>query len=1257
MKKQRWLLLLTVICLLVALIPMAVSADAVDGWFDNGDGTKSYYRDGALVTNAVIELEGEYFAFNDSGIMYDNTEFYLNDFWYRAKEGGTLYVNEWFDNGDAHYYYAEEGKAAADFVQLGDDWYYFHGDGYMAHDAAVYSWEYQAWYALDETGTKYLRLKEGWNSAFGKWYYMVDGNVVSGQVLNLGGVYYGFDYDGQMHDGERFWLEGHEYCAKAGGALYVNSWYYDDREETWYYFAEEGKSARDFLQIGGVWYYFYHDGRMATDAVVYSNEYHCYYAISEDGTKSVALTEGWNAAFGTWYYLYQDGESLTYAASQLREIGGKMYWFDYRGKLVENEAFFCEPLGRMAVATSGGALLQNGWLQLDNDWYYADEYALYEYGVYEINGAYYFFENCRMYDIPGEYDGYYVSASGALYRNAWRYDKTAGYDGEAGWVYYGDDAHRVYGVQTIGNATYCFDPHMCTNEVIDTENGLYIFGADGVGTPADGWFKHPANGDWMYAVDGRRAEGILSLSSGTYAFSDGYMLTEDYYYAYDEATGSHAAYLFDAKGLLVTTPGWHKLGGSWYVVTNNGYLHEGWLKSGSDWYYMTPDMLHDTVFYDYEYNSYYAADNDGSTVALSGSGWRQMRWGRVYLENGKPVIGAWKQLGGAWYYFAENGEALAGDACYVGDKLYLFDQAGKLVSGGWHNIGGSWYYTNADGIPVTGVQTIGGVQYLFNDRGWLYYEGIHYYEGERYWTGEDGRVLAKVQEGWNQVDGKWYYIQAGELLRNCLYNDNGVFYGFDRDGVMCTNGIYEAWYDFYMFDKSGKILTGWQFIDGKWRYADPYSDDPYMYTDGLYWINDKEYCFENGAMVVGTVYKYGRWVTTDANGVVIETKELGDGWTYTGSGYVYLEKGESYIGWVGDYYVHYGDMLYEQSVEYNGEYYYLGADGRYIRNGWYQTFNGEYVYAKANGTLCCNEWLYQGGKYYYFSNVQMARAGVYWIDDEPNEFDEDGVWLGKIDEDDSDYVSMPDGWQKIGGKWYYYHANTRLIGTYYIDGAWYALYGENGAMLSNCLFEGFYYDASGARAAYTGWKKIDGYWIYFDEDYSVHYGWIKSGNGWYYADYEYNEDTGKEYVAMIANKAIVEDSRLYHFGASGYCSGPVEADGWYQVGSDWYYLENSYVVRDAVRKIGGALYYFDYSGKMMTNDAAYVEIDGQYGIKYFGANGAAVNTAGWIQYTLEDYYGRTRNVWLYINKDGFLYTDGIYMIGGVQYTFREGIMV
>lgn len=100
-----------------------------------------------------------------------------------------------------------------------------------------------------------------------------------------------------------------------------------------------------------------------------------------------------------------------------------------------------------------------------------------------------------------------------------------------------------------------------------------------------------------------------------------------------------------------------------------------------------------------------------------------------------------------------------------------------------------------------------------------------------------------LNDGWRQLDGKWYYFQADGHAKRGWFQDNGTWYYTDENCVM---------------------KTGWVLVDSKWYYLD---QSGAMKTG---WINPERnkwyYLYEDGSMAVTTkidgeykVDKNGLW--------------------------------------------------------------------------------------------------------------------------------------------------------------------------------------------------------------------------------------------------------------------------------------------------------------------------------------------------------------------------------------------------------------
>ena len=116
-------------------MPTEEQITLIDGWCQDDDGNITYIKGGELVQNQVLEIDGNYYGFDENGILYVNQSFnmYKSDngvdyvmACYRAKEDGSLYVNEWYTNQlGNHYYYGQKGEGYSGLHEVDGKTYYF----------------------------------------------------------------------------------------------------------------------------------------------------------------------------------------------------------------------------------------------------------------------------------------------------------------------------------------------------------------------------------------------------------------------------------------------------------------------------------------------------------------------------------------------------------------------------------------------------------------------------------------------------------------------------------------------------------------------------------------------------------------------------------------------------------------------------------------------------------------------------------------------------------------------------------------------------------------------------------------------------------------------------------------------------------------------------------------------------------------------------------------------------------------------------
>lgn len=86
------------------------------------------------------------------------------------------------------------------------------------------------------------------------------------------------------------------------------------------------------------------------------------------------------------------------------------------------------------------------------------------------------------------------------------------------------------------------------------------------------------------------------------------------------------------------------------------------------------------------------------------------------LGNGGRATG-WKQIGGSWYLFDNDGWMCHGDWFDVGGKRYALAGDGHMMTG-WTQDRGKWYYLDGSGAMVHDcTMTIGGKPYTFGSDG------------------------------------------------------------------------------------------------------------------------------------------------------------------------------------------------------------------------------------------------------------------------------------------------------------------------------------------------------------------------------------------------------------------------------------------------------------------------------------------------------------------------------------------------------------
>ncbi len=243
-------------------------------------------------------------------------------------------------------------------------------------------------------------------------------------------------------------------------------------------------------------------------------------------------------------------------------------------------------------------------------------------------------------------------------------------------------------------------------------------------------------------------------------------------------------------------------------------------------------------------------------------------------------------------------------SCFAG--LSLTASASDVPTNGWYqDEEGDWQYYK-DGSYVTGWQKIKNVWYYFFDDGWM------------------------ACDDWYEIDDTYY-----------VFNASGAMLSGGWVKLTRTYSYGDSWTEWFYTDKSGACQTGWQKIDGKWYYLDPYA------YQGVREVEEDTYYYfgEDCAMRTGWIkadYSSGIPMSTDfTTESTFSTKRIspyygGQTWYFANAKGV-LQDGWQKIKNVWYYFDEFRMVIGPRTIEKadgNEKTYFFNEDGAWVNNGW-----------------------------------------------------------------------------------------------------------------------------------------------------------------------------------------------------------------------------------------------------------------------------------------------------------------------------------
>lgn len=226
-----------------------------------------YYADssGRLAQNTWKKINGSWYYFDQTGSMLSNTtvDGYL------LTKGGAIAEKGWTKLNQIWYYVAPSGKISQDkWEKINGSWYYFDKDGGMLSATTFKGYLFNQSGAMAENN--WVKIKDTWFYANGS------GRYVQENWQKIQGSWYSFDQNGGMLADK--WKGS--YYLKTSGAMAENEWIFDKAYKSWFYLKADGRYANQEW-VGA--YYLKSGGYMAKSEWIYDNSDKARYYLDDNG--------------------------------------------------------------------------------------------------------------------------------------------------------------------------------------------------------------------------------------------------------------------------------------------------------------------------------------------------------------------------------------------------------------------------------------------------------------------------------------------------------------------------------------------------------------------------------------------------------------------------------------------------------------------------------------------------------------------------------------------------------------------------------------------------------------------------------------------------------------------------------------------------------------------------------------------------------------------------------------------------------------
>ena len=279
---------------------------------------------------------------------------------------------------------------------------------------------------------------------------------------------------------------------------------------------------------------------------------------SKEAIVEVVNKEGWQIENNQWRY-YENNQPV----SNWKKIAGVWYYFNQDGIMLSNIIF------NDYLLNSSGAMAENAWVKIDDQWYYATEDGKVTRNTWKkIAGVWYRFDESGTMLSNTIYNDYLLKSSGAMAENSWL-------KLEDKW-YYATESGKIIRDkwEKISGTWYYFNKD---GDMLSSQWKSKYYLKDSGAMAENEWIFDKKYNSWFYLKsDGAYAEnqwqGAYYLKSGGYMAKNEWIFDKDY----------DAWYYLKEDGVYVT--GTFKIKGKDYSFQSNGK----WISDPSSYYKVTP---------------------------------------------------------------------------------------------------------------------------------------------------------------------------------------------------------------------------------------------------------------------------------------------------------------------------------------------------------------------------------------------------------------------------------------------------------------------------------------------------------------------------------------------------------------------------------------------------------------------------------------------------------------------------------------------